>query len=185
MAELGEEYRLVVLLEEVYVTAQCGDVGHVAVQRDAVHVVERYAFARKELVEPLDGVVIVLQCAVVQRRGDELQPGLFGQRHQVSPFLGGLCRSHVCLVGEVGLVVCQQELRLGLCLLVGTYGCGVVVVVPGHRQEGHVILRKQGEHGCRRAVGRPVVIPAHTLRNGRYVELRQCKVSAYSALAAA
>ena len=106
-AELGHPDGFAIFLEFLDIVFDSRRRCHVAVDSNSVDVVKGDVGLCKELIEPLDRVVIARECAIVHGRRNELEVQLFRQCYHLWPMLSCLRRSHVALVGEVGFVEAQ------------------------------------------------------------------------------
>ena len=138
-AELGHPDGFAVLLKTLDIIFDCGRRCHVAVDSNSVDVVKGDVGLCKELIEPLDRVVIARERAIVHGRGDEQEVQLFRQSYHLWPMLSRLRRGHVALVGEVGFVEAKQILGIGVLLhVLANLGCAIGAI-PTHRAEVHLV----------------------------------------------
>lgn len=138
-AELGHPDGFAVLFKLLDIIFDCGRRCHVAVDSNSVDVVKGDVGLCKELIKPLDRVVIARECAIVHGRRDELEVQLFRQSYHLWPMLSRLRRGHVALVGEVGFVEAKQVLGIGVLLhVLANLGCAIGAI-PTHRAEVHLV----------------------------------------------
>ena len=167
LAELGKPQRFVELLPKA---GGCvGDVAHSAVGMECYVVNGIYPYQIDEFAHPFHRVGPFGPCRVVDCGRHHCQSQLPADSLYAGPFGGGLGRSHVCLVGEVGFIEAEHIFCGGVLLHCGAHALLAPVRVPGHREELDVLI---GRHLAGSALGgflRPVVIPAYA--GGELVKL--------------
>ena len=138
-AELGHPNRFAVFLELLDIIFDCGRRCHITMDSNCMDVVQRHIRQCKELIQPLDWVVIACKRTIVHSRRDEAEVQFFRQSYHLWPILSSLRRSHIALVGEVGFVEAKQVLGIGVLLhVLANLGC-TVGAIPTHRAEVHVV----------------------------------------------
>ena len=116
--ELCHPNRFAILLELLDIIFDCGRRSHIAVDSNSVDIIKRYIRQCKELIQPLDRVMIASKRAIVHSRRDEAEVQLFCQGYHLWPILSSLRRSHIALVGEIRFVEAQQVFGIRMLLYV-------------------------------------------------------------------